>query len=331
MKIIYRDYLINDFNLEKSALTIGNFDGCHKGHQKLIINTVEYAQKNLCDSVVITFLPTSKEYFFYSKNYLTNNDIGKNNNILTFEQKLKIFEEMGVDIVIIDKFDNYLSKLSAEEYYVNYIQKLNPIFICVGEDFCFGYKQSGSIDFFLKKSKQQGYFVDIIKTLYFQQYPIKSSAIRAFLKEGKIEIADIMLGRPYVIEGIICKGEQLARKLGFPTTNLNNVTQILPKDGVYCGYVVLNQDINFKFSILKLNKYAIPAVFHIGRMTNHSQDIKIEAHLLQGEYGENALYGYKAAYYFTHKIRDRKFFNNMSELVLTIKQDILNAKKILSI
>ena len=331
MKIIYRDYLINNFNLEKSALTIGNFDGCHKGHQKLIINTVEYANKTLCDSVVITFLPTSKEYFFYSKNYLTNNDIDTNINILTFEQKLKLFEEMGVDVVMVDKFDNYLSMLSAEEYYVNYIQKLNPVFICIGEDFCFGYKKSGNIDFFLKKSKEQGYLVDIIKTLYLQQYPIKSSAIRAFLKEGIIEIANTMLGRPYVIEGIICKGEQLARKLGFPTTNLNHVKQIIPKDGIYCGYVVLNQDINFKFSILKLDNDAIPAVFHIGRMASTTQDIKIEAHLLQGEYGENALYGYKAAYYFTHKVRDRKSFNNISELILTIKQDILKAKKILGI
>ena len=312
-----------------SAVTIGNFDGCHLGHQRLTAATVELAEKLNLATVAITFNPRPEAFF----RRLTHEPL-----LFTEAQKSRALSELGIEYQLIQSFDALFSKVTHSEFYETQIrQKLKATALVVGDDFHFGFQRLGDIEFLRSKANVDGLKLEIGSAVRYCEQRISSTRIRETIKvSGDVSNAALMLGRPYLLEGDIEKGDQIGRKLGFPTANLGSVSQLVPKRGVYAGYVWLcrdNQPPNLP-PVTKLSPAIIPAVFNIGIRPSLGQEnppTRIEAHLLTGEYAQDSLYGRHAGYYFAHRLRDERTFTDLDQLKNQIRSDVDKARHILGI
>lgn len=217
-------------------------------------------------------------------------------------------------------------------------KKLKPRTIVVGRNFHFGHKKAGTVAELHKYSQRDDIHLIVEPEQLFKESVVSSTRIRTCLTEaGNVTDAAQMLGRPFLLEGVIEKGDQLGRRLGVPTANLGSISQLVPLPGVYAGYVSLvPQDMLSqaaeKIRIMAMPSRLIPAAFSIGyRPTVHATDhaIRVEAHLLAGEYGENSLYGYRAGYYFCHRLREERKFADLEELKTQMLKDLAEARALL--
>ncbi|MEZ4743063.1 MAG: bifunctional riboflavin kinase/FAD synthetase [Bdellovibrionota bacterium] len=323
-KIIQNTMPIPSTCSRQSAVTIGNFDGCHLGHQTLINRIIEEADSSPMQRIAISFTPHPEMYFHPNKSQ-------KLQNLFMSEQKSRAFSELGIDIHIEQEFNDDFSHLSREAFLENYLlASLQTKVIVVGENFLFGYQRKGSANWLKSQAQSKNLKVEVLPPSLFEDKPISSTRIRrALAEQGDVEAAFKMLGRPYLIDGIIVKGKQLGRSIGIPTINLSETRQLTPKNGVYVGRVFLNKDLQTKASVMSLPNNSIPAVFNVGlrpTINNNEQQIKIEAHLLYGSWELDQLYGYSAGFYFQKRLRDEKKFANLEELKIQINKDIHSAK-----
>jgi riboflavin kinase / FMN adenylyltransferase len=312
-----------------SAVTIGNFDGCHLGHQRLTSATVELAQKLNLATVAITFNPRPEAFF----RRLTCEPL-----LFTEAQKSRALGELGIDYQLIQSFDAAFSKVTHSEFYEAQIrQNLKAAALVVGDDFHFGFQRLGDIDFLRSRANVDGLKLEIGSAVKHSDQRVSSTRIRETIRiSGDVTNAALMLGRPYLLEGAIQKGDQIGRKLGFPTANLGSVGQLTPKRGVYAGYVWLcrdNQPSNLP-PVTNLSPATIPAIFNIGIRPSLGQEhppTRIEANLLTGEYAPDSLYGLHAGYYFTHRLRDERTFPDLDRLKSQIRNDADQARHLLGI
>jgi riboflavin kinase/FMN adenylyltransferase len=241
-----------------------------------------------------------------------------------------------VKFVILQKFDQEFSSLTPEDFYSRVIRdRLHASYIAVGQDFCFGKARSGRASWLKSRASQEKITVHIGDDVYHENHRISSTQIRDSLKNlGDVETAAKLLGRPYMLEGYIEKGDQLGRTWGFPTANLGRLEQLVPLEGVYAGWVWLGgTDGANSPPIMSLPKDRLPAVFSIGTRPSLNLDnppLRVEAHLLNGSYGGDRLYGLKAGYYLTHRIRANLKFENLDSLKSQIRLDADIARNILS-
>ena len=313
----------------QSAVTIGNFDGCHLGHQRLTAATVELAGTLNLATVAITFNPRPEAFF----RRLTHEPL-----LFTEAQKSRALGELGIEYQVIQSFDAAFSKVTHSEFYETQIrQSLKAAALVVGDDFHFGFQRLGDIAFLRSRADVDGLKLGIGSAVRCGEQRISSTRIRETIRtSGDASDAALMLGRPYLLEGDIEKGDQIGRKLGFPTANLGSTSQLVPKRGVYAGYVWLCRDkLPFNLPpVTKLSPTPIPAVFNIGVRPSLGQETpptRIEAHLLTGEYAPDSLYGLHAGYYFAHRLRDERAFPNLDDLKSQIKSDVDQAWHLLDI
>lgn len=316
--------------LGPTAVMIGNFDGFHRGHAQLSNITIDSAKKLGTRSCVATFSP-HPDYFF-SRDTNVARDL-----LFTDAQKIRAFGEAGFDAVVIQKFDEDFCQQTPEAYFNEFMcHQINARAIVVGQNFRFGKARKGNVNFLKTHGAPREIEIHAIESLHLGEEVVSSTRIRKCLRnDGLVNMAGEMLGHPYLIEGTIKRGQQLGRKLGFPTANLHDIEQLVPRNGVYAGYLWVqdNEQNDPAPTVLKIDQRAMPAVINIGTRPSVSSadNLQCEAHILGPYPFVGELYDKAAGVYLTHRLREEKKFNGLDELKAAISADATEARKILQL
>ncbi|HQT82302.1 MAG: bifunctional riboflavin kinase/FMN adenylyltransferase [Ferrovum sp. 37-45-19] len=287
------------------ALTIGNFDGVHLGHQMMIEQVVTQARARHLDSVVMTFEPHPKDFFApqFSQPRLTS-----------LREKIELLEAVNVDHVVILRFNHDLANTSAEEF-VNRIlnQQLHTRYLLVGDDFRFGAKRQGDFAYLATRSKESGFICESMNSHKVGQERVSSSAIREALQHGLLDTARKLLGRPFFISGRVAFGKQLGRTIGYPTANIPLGRRIPPLQGI------------FAVTVEGLNKESLKGVASLGTRPSVESNHEpwLEVHLFNFN---ETIYGQRIHVNFYHKIRDEAEFTTLDALIKQIDSDAEQAK-----
>ena len=293
-------------NLHACALTIGNFDGVHLGHQAILRHLRTKADELHLPMVVMLFEPQPREYF------CTENAPAR---LMRLRDKLRYLKQAGVDMVIVAKFDRTFADLPAQQFIEDWlVRKLNVKFLSIGDDFKFGAKRQGNFALLQQAGEQFGFVVEDSRSFCLNELRISSTAIREALANDDLTLAEKLLGRPYRILGRVIHGNKLGRTIGFPTANIRLHRQVNPVKGVYAVKVRLKSGAFFN------------GVANIGtRPTINGVNQLLEAHLFdfQGD-----LYGQWLDVELCHKIRNEMKFPSFEDLKAQIAQDVETAKNV---
>ena len=293
-------------NLHACALTIGNFDGVHLGHQAILRHLRAKADELHLPMVVMLFEPQPREYF------CAENAPAR---LMRLRDKLRYLKQAGVDMVIVAKFDRTFANLPAQQFIEDWlVRKLNVKFLSIGDDFKFGVKRQGNFALLQQAGEQFGFTVEDSRSFCLDELRISSTAIREALANDDLTLAEKLLGRPYRILGRVIHGNQLGRTIGFPTANIRLHRQVNPAKGVYAVKVRLKSGAFFN------------GVANIGtRPTINGVNQLLEAHLFdfQGD-----LYGQWLDVELCHKIRNEMKFPSFDDLKAQIAKDIETAKNV---
>lgn len=296
---------------KNTAITIGNFDGVHIGHQSLFHEVIEQADEMEGTSVALTFEP-------HPVKVLSPN--GGPPLITILEQKVELIEKTGIDVLICEPFSRQTAEITAAAFVTDIlVKRIGMRAIVVGQDYAFGKDRRGNIDFLKRLAPRLNYRVIVahwIETANLWRGRISSTKIRELVKAGRVAESRRLLGRYYQVRGVVAKGRDRGGKLlGFPTANINLQDELCPKTGVYAVTVECLS-----------GKYA--GVANIGYSPTFDDHVfTVEAHLL--DFNEN-IYGKKIRVNFIQRIRDEIRFEKISELAQQIRRDIDQARRILS-
>jgi len=308
--------VINNLNEIKQpfinpVVTIGNFDGVHKGHQAIFHQVIEKAESIRGTSVAITFEPHPIKV------------LKKNASpplITLYEQKVELIAKTGLDVLICIPFNKDFAAITADRFLEDLlVKKIGTKAIVIGKDYSFGKNREGNINYLNENADRFGYEVivtDWIPVSHNTDGRISSTRVREIVMQGDVHDAVALLGRYYQIRGKVLSGRNRGgRLLGFPTANINIVDELCPKTGVYAVTVECS-DGHYK------------GLANIGYSPTFDDHIfTIEVHLLDFN---NDLYGQDIRVNFIKRIRDEKKFSNIDELARQIKKDIDSGRKILS-
>jgi len=283
----------------KIVLALGNFDGVHLGHKKVIGEAVSFAKKNDAACVVMTLDPHPRTVLYGGKDLKL---------LTTIEEREELIGRLGADALWVIGFTISTGKLSAESFVGRYFKSARIIKVFAGFDFAFGRGRASSADDLIKLGKKRGFSVSIIKHRSFKGAIVKSSLIRDLVLEGKFDRALSFLGHGYPVSGKVVKGRGVGKKLGYPTANIKTCEdKLIPPYGVYAGSC-----------LIKGKRYK--AAVNIGnRPTFGAGFASIEVHLI-GYKG--SLLGKHLTVWLDKKIRDEKYFDNIAGLKKAIKADI---------
>jgi len=294
-------------NYKKSSLAIGNFDGLHKGHQKVFRYAKKFAKKNKLKFGILTFSPLPVMFF--------NKKI-KNYRLTSEDEKFQLLKKYGVDFVINIKFNKKFSKISASNFIKKIIyHKIKPKQIFVSNNFKFGNQRKGNVNLLKKFGKNYGYKLLKIDPYKYKRQLVSSSRIRKCLLNGKIELANKLLSRTWSITGNVIRGKKLGRKLGYRTCNLKIKKYILPMFGIYAVKVSFSGEKNMLRGVAYLGS----------RPTFSGKKIFLEINI----FGINKnLYKKKLKVYFLKFIRKDIKFSNSDQLVKQMNKDVISAKRV---
>lgn len=290
-------------------LALGNFDGLHLGHQKLISEMVEAARAGNGTAAAFVFEPHPIKVLFPER---------APKLLVTAERKAELMDTLGVELLIYNTFNPNIAKCTPEQFAKRIlVDKLGVRNVFVGFNYTFGFKGAGTPELLKEYGEKMGFGVSVIPPVEVNGVVVSSSAIRKALDQGDIEEARSMLNYAPVLEGLVIEGEHRGSTIGFPTANLGiNNEVIIPAKGVYAACA-------------EINGCLYQAVINIGiKPTFHDQyPVSVEAHLIdfQGD-----IYGQKLRLYLIRKIRDERRFNNADELVRQIALDRDKARQIAS-
>ena len=217
--------LKNAISSRPSILTLGTFDGVHKGHRKIISNLKSEAKRNNLRSIILTFFPHPRN--------IVSSEIIK--SISTIDEKIKIFSDLGIDELIIQKFDKSFANMDAKEFIELLVDNLKIKKIIVGYNHRFGKNRSADINVLKDFSLKYDFEVLEIKAFEVENIKISSTKIRDAIQQGNINLCNNYLGYNFNINGDVVKGKSIGKSLGFPTANIKIVEEykIMPKNGVY--------------------------------------------------------------------------------------------------
>ena len=287
---------------KKSSLAVGNFDGVHKGHQKVF----KYAKKAKLKFGILTFSPLPVMFF--------NKKI-KNYRLASEEEKFRLLKKFNVDFVVNIKFNKRFSNITAENFIKNIIyRKINPKRIFVSNNFRFGNKRKGNLNLLKRFEKKYDYKLFKITPDKYKQKIVSSTKVRKLLQKGNIDLANKLLSRTWFIEGKVIKGKKLGRKLGYRTCNIKIKNYILPKAGIYAVRLLIGN-----------KKKLYSGVAYIGsRPTFKGKEVFLEIYI----FGiKKNLYKKKLRVYFVKFIRPDRKFKNSSYLIKQMNKDVILAKK----
>ena len=289
-----------------SIILIGNFDGVHLGHQKLFKLANNYKKKFNLNIGVLTFEPMPK--MFFNKNI-------KNFRISSIDQKNIILKSLGVDFTITQKFDRKFSRMKSDFFIKEILsKKLEAKYIFVSNNFRFGNKREGDVNQLINNEKIYDYKIIKPQPLILSQKVISSTYIRLLLEKGNLKKTNKLLGRNWSIEGIVQKGRQQGRKVGFPTCNIDIKDYVIAMPGVYAVKVKR-----------KNSNKSLKAIANLGyRPTFNQKKILLEVHIFN--FSGN-LYNKYLSIEFTKFIRKEKKFKNVNQLRKQIQSDLKVAKR----
>jgi riboflavin kinase/FMN adenylyltransferase len=304
MKIIHSPSELGSAR-RKVCLAIGFFDGVHLGHQQIIRQTISDARQHDGLALILTF------------DRHPNSVIAPERVpplIYPLDQKLRVIESLGADATLVLQFDKALSERSGEEFIRSLAAEAGPIrSVCVGANFVFGHKRSGNVELLRRLGAELGFAVHGHAAVSLDGKAVSSTRIRQAISAGHLDAASQMLGRPYSLVGQVVLGDQLGRKLGFPTANLDVTGLVLPPSGVYVAQVK---------STAGLHR----GVVNIGTrptLKTPQTQLRVEAHLLSFS---GDLYGTTLELVLLEKLRDEKKFPSVAELRDQIARDISEAE-----
>ena len=303
-----------------SIITIGNFDGVHRGHQAIIQSAMELAKPNSARVVAVTFDPMPIAVLRPGEGPP---------HLGSIDQRVAALKQSGADQVIVLNPTREILAYEARQFIESLIAEHHAIGFVEGEDFRFGSKRSGSMPMLTQMGKEQGFAVRALPRVDtplsdHSVAPISSSLIRWLVGRGRVEDAEVCMGRPFELQGTIVKGDQRGRTIGVPTANLDtNAWEglITPMDGVYAGTVTLSQD-----------PAPYPAAISVGVKPTFNQDqLNIEAHLIDVKTQDpDAYYGMGATFRFARWVRDQYPFPGVDELTEQLHRDIEQCRDLLT-
>ena len=287
------------------AVAIGNFDGVHLGHARIVEQLVKRAREVAGPAVVFTFDPHPVRLLRPEQCPLP----------LTWtERKAKLLVELGVDWMIAYPTDEALLRMSPEEFFSAIVlEKLAARAMVEGPNFFFGHDRSGTIQRLGQLTAAAGIALDVAEPYLFDGQTVSSSRIRERIAAGAVQEARAMLTQPYRIRGMVTHGAGRGAKIGFPTANVHAVDTLLPGDGVYAGRAWINDS-------------TWPAAINIGaNPTFDEQNRKVEAHLIGWD---SPLYGKPLELDFWQRLRDIQPFASSAELVEQLKRDVMTVQQV---
>jgi len=298
---IFKNFIISK-KYKRSSLAVGNFDGVHKGHQKVF----RYAKSTKSKFGILTFTPLPVMYF--------NKKIG-NYRLASENEKFRLLKKFGVNFVVNIKFNKNFSKISAKNFIKNIIyKKINPKRIFVSNNFRFGNKRKGNVNLLKKFEKKYNYQLFKISPHRYKKKIVSSTRIRKLLQKGNINLANKLLSRFWLIDGYVIKGKKMGRELGYRTCNIRIQNYILPKTGIYA----------VKVSLENRNKIYQGVAYLGSRPTFKGKEVFLEINI----FGiKKNLYKKKLKVYFIKFIRKDKKFRNSLELIKQMNKDVISAKK----
>jgi riboflavin kinase / FMN adenylyltransferase len=304
MKVCHR---IEDCNLPSSGtvVTMGNFDGIHVGHQTLVRNTVADARQGGRLAVVLTFEPHPVKVLAPER---------APRLILNHDDKMEILEKLGLDLIMIQKFDREFSSIEAQDFVTEYLLKgLNVKKIWIGRDVRFGQRRSGNAESLSRWGREQKFEVGIVEPIMIDGARVSSSRIRDMIDDGRVAQVRPMLGRYHFISGKVVIGQRRGRELGFPTANLASCTDLLPKDGIYATLIEVDGS-----RLLSVTSIGLNPTFGEGPRT-------VETFILDFT---RDIYGRSVKLSFIDKIREECKFVEIDALIARIREDIKAARAI---
>ncbi len=295
-------------DIEKSAVTIGFFDGVHLGHQAVIGHTVTVAERDGLTPVAVTFDRHPREV-------LTPGNVPP--LLTTLQRKAALIEELGVKMLIVLEFTEEFSRWSAEEFVAKVlVERLKIAHGVVGSNFTFGHKAKGNLAVLADLGTSYGFTVEGLPLFTVDDRPVSSSSIRAALLVGDLTWPTVALGRRFVVDGTVVRGAGRGADLGFPTANLEVAPgMLLPAEGVYAGKAVAGG-----------NSYV--AAINVGtNPTFGSEPLHAEAFLLdfQGD-----VLGQRISIEFWERLRDEVRFDSGEDLARQIKDDVERTRSLLA-
>ncbi|MEK6478246.1 bifunctional riboflavin kinase/FAD synthetase [Catalinimonas sp. 4WD22] len=293
-----------------AVVTSGTFDGVHIGHRKILKRLIEIARQKGGETVVVTFWPHPRLVLHPEDDTLKL--------LSTFEEKVKIFEQLGIDHVVRIPFTKEFSQLSSDEFIRNVlVKKIGTQYLVIGYDHRFGKNREGSFEYLKENADKYGFQVEEIPRQDVDHVGVSSTKIRQALEEGDIFTASEYLGRPYQISGEVVKGDQLGRSWGFPTANLviPERYKLIPKDGIYACKV-------------RWNEHQYEGMMYIGvRPTINGIQRNIEVNIFDFD---KQIYGETLQVEFIGKIRGDMKYENIELLKAQLAVDREDALKILA-
>ncbi len=285
-------------NINKSVVTIGNFDGLHKGHQVLVKKAVEYGFKNNIKSVVFTFDN-------HPANYFIKNSI---KNIISNKEKEQRIKDMGIDLIISIPFDEYMTKISPREFVKDIlIDKLGVKKIIVGYDFTFAKNKEGNVNLLKELCSEYNFELEIVNPIKIDNIRVSSTYIRNLIKDGQVSKVKKYSGHNYEIKGEVIHAKKLGRTIGFPTANIQgDKNMIIPKNGIYATKVYIDGNTYYGATNIGFNP------------TVNGDKLSIETNIL--DFNED-IYGKIIKVEFLERIRDERKFSSLEELKQQLKKD----------
>ncbi len=287
--------------LKRPVVVLGVFDGVHRAHQRILTSAVSQAKRKRVRSLLITFWPHPQQ----------------ESNIYSLEHRLRLIEETGIDTCVIVRFTPVFSRMTPEEFVRKVlVKKIGVASLFVGKSFTFGRNAAGDYIFLKKRARIYGFAVKVFQTIKIEGRTVSSTHIRRLILSAKLERAAKLLGRPVSILGTVIKGSSLARKLGYPTANIDPHHDVTPPSGVYAVKIIIKGKLFFGVCSI-----GTKPTFGVHRFRH------IEVYIFN--FNKN-IYSKTLEIYFTKKIREQKKFSSTEDLSKQIKKDISKARALLS-
>lgn len=287
--------------LNNVVMTIGTFDGVHKGHQSILRSVVHAARELGGTSVLVTFDPHPRKLIFPNESLKL---------LTSLPERLQLVAQTGIDVVVVVPFTQAFASQSAAAYVQDFLVRyFQPSVIIIGYDHRFGHDRTGDLQMLRDCSSTYHFSVREISAQLIDQAAVSSTKIRKALEEGRVELAATMLGRPFVLGAQVIQGLQLGRTIGFPTANLAHwdPDKLIPQNGVYAVRVQLGKDEHLGMLNLGHN----PTL-------GLDESLKIEVHIF--DFDDN-IYNQPIQVAFCARIREERKFAHLEELKAQLAQD----------
>ena len=299
--IVVNDILTSNIEFEDTYVAIGNFDGVHYGHKKLINETIKAARENSKKAVVFTFEKHPLEFLFPERKF---------DYINTNEEKLYLLESLGVDVVIMQKLDKNFLEYTPLEFVRILKNKLKVKEIFVGFNFSFGKGGLGTAEDLEYLAEVHSIKVNELPPVTLDGELVSSSAIRRKIANSDFDGAIKLLDHPMIVIGEVIHGKKIARQLGFPTTNIKmDNNRLYPPSGIYGAFLQVSDK----------NSKVLYGVVNIGYNPTLKQEMSLEVHILDFD---REVYGEKLYIQIVKFMREEKKFSSIDELKATIQADV---------